>query len=210
MLTKNARRKLLEPICDESVTPVQCHAPHQATVNGSIYEIATDGHVLLALQSAESDLSELPTEKNSIREWLSLQAQKMIGRENSIAFCEFIKLYKCEICPACNGNGGRDGIIWDSRTDDWFDPESLDDFYAPRNVLIDGEPINANLLAKTMNGLRAYFTPIGFRRDAARFTFYGNGWIVVQIGLNRKRMDDVENLPKWDEFSEIESETANA
>lgn len=86
MLTKNARRKLLEPICDESGTPVPCHAPHQATVNGSIYEIATDGHVLLALQSAESDLSELPTEKNSIREWLSLQAQKMIGRENSIAF----------------------------------------------------------------------------------------------------------------------------
>lgn len=205
MFNEHARKKLLEPLCGDCAKK-PADRPYRLKVGDVplLYEVATNGHVLIAIWAKSSTLPDWPEKHAFISEWLTAKPQKQIGKEDSIAFCTFLKLYECELCPACKGSGERDSSVWGNV--EILLEKGLDEFRHTRQMLIDGQGIDGNLLARALNGLNAVNAPIGFRRDDQRFTFFGKDWIVVIMGLKITADDNPEDWPKWESFEEIKDD----
>ena len=185
-LTPHARKTKLQSFVVEFSRSKLTHKIYQITVDGQLYEFATDGTSMLAFRVEKSDAEEVDdalAKAGKIPEYLKAKAQKRIEHNgNSAAFGLLIDGLKAQNCPCCKGSGKRDLSLWNS-ADEEFLTSAIDPFAELRLGLIDGAWINFNLLAKNLVGLTEFTEPIGFSRAGSIFTFFGADWILVQMGM---------------------------
>lgn len=207
-MTSKQKQEILKSLCVEGLSPVVSN-PYQINAGGKLYEVATDGHLLLAFEVGKSDLPLLPDKWKqtavSIAGWLQ---EKPTHAINDVAdFAGFLNLDGCAKCPMCAGTGKRTPESKDFGEMGFDDP--IDD---ARYVKLEGFPLNANLLAQTMifleigmvHSLLFRVDPVEEKPGGTRFTFFGPGWIISQMGVVAKvEAEAKEPLPVWSDFEAI-------